>query len=131
MVINRNNRIVFEYITNSCTCCHKICSLGLFTFILYYTQRHIPHIVDTNIIVTLNKIELLGCRRFNERPNSLYYYYSVHQLPMGQLVDTFLIGTLWMSNSVPYWSFEVAFHVILNFFYYFIKRIIPIVPRFF
>jgi len=33
-------------------------------------------IVDTNIIVTLNKIELLGCRRFNERPNSLYTYYN-------------------------------------------------------
>ena len=56
-------------------------------------MQRIQAIVDTNIIGTLNKIELLGCRRFNERPNSLYYYYSVHQLPMGQSVDTFLIGT--------------------------------------
>ena len=78
-------------------------------------------LVDTLYIGTLNKIELLGCRRFNERPNSLYYYYSVHQLPMGQLVDTFLIGTL---------LFKFAFHVLFNLFYYFIKRIIPIVPRF-
>jgi len=37
---------------------------------------HIQQIVDTNIIGTPYKIELLEWRRFNERPNSLYYYYS-------------------------------------------------------
>ena len=78
-------------------------------------------IVDTNIIGTLNKIELLGCRRFNERPNSLYYYYSNWKVPMVGTVDTFSTGTL---------LFKFAFHIVLNLFYYFIKGIIPIVSRF-
>jgi len=39
-------------------------------------MQRIQAIVDTNIIGTLYKIELLVCRRFNERPNSLYYYYN-------------------------------------------------------
>ena len=78
-------------------------------------------IVDTNIIGTLNKIELLECRRFNERPNSLYYYYSNRKVPMVGTMDTFSTGTLLL---------KVALHIVLNLFYYFIIGIIPVIPRF-
>ena len=73
-------------------------------------------IVDTNIIGTSNKIELLECRRFNERPNSLYYYYTADQ---DDLLYHFL--QLWVTNCISWFSFEVALHIVFNLFYYIVE----------